>query len=270
MQQIQILVRALDYIEGHLTETIKTDDIAQSCFCSKSSLEKMFKCLNNISVHDYVVRRKMSYAGKFLVENKELTVLEVAVMLGYSSNEAFTRAFQSVWNERPSQFRKKVKTAAIFPKFTGYVAIGKGDAEDMKRKNVDISELYDLFIARRECYFVCCDIQGMIGYNDIAYKAGDLAILEAINRMEAAAGEEDYVFRIGGDEFVIVTNSKDFGYAEEIKEKILSKNGETFDYEEQHLPLGMYGSVVKLAGDEMRYKELFDKLHDVILKSKEN
>ncbi len=270
MQQIQILVRALDYIEGHLTEPIRTEEVAAACYCSKSSLEKLFKCLNSISVHDYVLRRKMTYAGRFLLEHRELTVLDVAVLLGYSGNEAFTRAFQSVWNDTPSRFRKKQKTAELFPRYAGYVQIGEGDAKNMMRKNIDVSELYDLFIARRGCYFVCTDIQNMDSINEVAWKAGDLAIIEAMHRVENAVGDKDYVFRIGGDEFVVVTGSESQAYADAIKEKILTHNGEPIVYENRELPLSLYCTVVKLEGDEIRYKELFDKLHDAIHKSKKN
>ncbi len=268
MQQLQILIRALEYIEENLSNPIRTEEIAGHCFCSKSSLEKIFKCLNRISVHDYIVRRKMSLAGRMLMERPEMTILDVAMEFGFSGNEAFTRTFRQVWNMTPSEFKKVEHTTILFPQYTGYTEIGKGGSESMLRKNVDISELYDLFIARKNCYFVCSDIQGLIGFNEISRKAGDLAIIESIRRMEAAAGEDDYVFRIGADEFVMMTNSKDAEYANEIAKKILQCNGQTFTYEDTELKLGLYVSVVKLNGNEMRYKELFDTLHTQILESK--
>ncbi|MBO5210075.1 MAG: helix-turn-helix domain-containing protein [Lachnospiraceae bacterium] len=268
MQQLQILMRALEYIEQNLGNPAKTEEIADYCYCSKSSLEKIFRCLNNISIHDYIVRRKMSLAGRRLLENADVTVLDVALEFGFSGNEAFTRAFKQVWNMTPSEFRKKKCTAILFPQYIGYTTDAKGEDDSMKRKNVDISELYDLFVERRKCYFICTDIKGLLGFNDIARKAGDLAIIEALLRMEKAAGEEDYVFRIGADEFVMMTNSQDLDYANEIKEKILACNGNAFVYENQELPLELYVSVVKLDGNEMRYKELFDTLHTRILESK--
>ena len=268
MQQLQILIRALEYIETNLNGAIRTDDIAEHCYCSKSSLEKIFKCLNRISVHDYIVRRKMSLAGKMLIEKPEMTILDIAMEFGFSGNEAFTRSFRQIWNMTPSDFRKMEHTTILFPQYTGYTEIGKGGSESMMRKNVDISELYDLFIARRECYFVCSDIQGLISYNEISRKAGDLAIIEAMQRMEDAAGEEDYVFRIGADEFVMMTNSRELEYANAVAERVLSCNGNTFRYEDTELKLGLYVSVVKLNGNEMRYKELFDTLHTQILESK--
>lgn len=278
MQQLHILIRALEYIEKNLSNSIRTEEIAEYCYCSKSSLEKIFRCLNRISIHDYIVRRKMSLAGKMLIENPKQTILDIAVEYGFSSNEAFTRSFRQVWNMTPSEFRKANSsgkmghTTILFPQYSGYTEIDVESkvesGDDRMRKNVDISELYDLFIARRDCYFVCSDIQGLISYNEISRKAGDLAILEAMRRMEAAAGEEDYVFRIGADEFVMMTNSRDASYANAVAKKVSDCNGNTFAYEEQELKLGLYVSVVKLNGDEMRYKELFDTLHQQILDSK--
>lgn len=278
MQQLQILVKALDYIEQNLSTPLRIEELAEYCYCSKSSIEKIFRCLNRISVHDYIVRRKMSLAGRMLVEHPDWSILDIALEFGFSGNEAFTRSFKQVWNVTPSEFRKAnaggkaSHRTILFPQYAGYTEIEmeseieSGDGR--MRKNVDISELYDLFIARRDCYFVCSDIQGLTGYNEISRKAGDLAILEAMRRMEAAAGEDDYVFRIGADEFVMMTGSKEIEYAEAIAKKISSCNGQTFAYEDRELKLGLYVSVVKLNGDEMRYKELFDTLHEKILKSK--
>ena len=134
----------------------------------------------------------------------------------------------------------------------------------MNKKNVDISELYELFRNRRNCYFVCCDIKSLIPINEISTKAGDLAILEALNRMEKEAGEEDIVFRIGGDEFVMLTDSEDISYAENVAERILSCNGQPFDYEGQQIPLSLYAAVVKFGEGTLKYKDLFEKLHTAL------
>ena len=101
------------------------------------------------------------------------------------------------------------------------------------RRHVDISEMYDLFNERKNCYFICCDIKLLLPINEISMKAGDLAIIEAMERMQKEAGEEDLVFRIGSDEFVMLTNSEVITYAEQICERIRSYNGQTFDFEDQ-------------------------------------
>lgn len=133
----------------------------------------------------------------------------------------------------------------------------------MQRRHVDIGELYDLFQERKDCLFLCSDIKNMVRINDISIKAGDLAILEQMRRLTAASGVEDVVFRIGGDEFCILTASSDRGYAEKLAEKIKAMNGETFDCDGRQIPLSLYVAVADVQGSA-RYEELFAGLHSAI------
>lgn len=152
------------------------------------------------------------------MSEKSENVLDIALKCGYGSNESFSRAFKSVWNCSPSEFKAKKEYFELFPRL--YPPIQDGGAYMGGRKHVDISELYDLFVQRKNCYFVCCDIKELVPINKIPYKAGDLAILESMERMEKEAGEEDIVFRIGGDEFVMLTGHEEREYAENICEKV--------------------------------------------------
>ncbi|MDE7253890.1 MAG: helix-turn-helix domain-containing protein [Acetatifactor sp.] len=265
MQNIKLLIAALEYIESHLCDDIKTEDVAAACYCSKATLERLFRCVNRISVHDYVIRRRMMRAAKGLSDSPDKTVLEIALEHGYSTHESFARAFKQVWNCKPSEFRNR-KYTELYPRIRMSLEIGGKGC--VNRKQVDISELYDLFQERKNCYFVCCDIKNMVHLNRISRKAGDLAIIEAMNRMNQAAGENDMVFRIGGDEFCILTDSCEQAYAEQIAEKIRSWNEGTFSYEETQIPLYLYTTAVSLKQEWIKYNELFSGLHDAIVESK--
>lgn len=265
MQNIELLVTALEYIEIHLCEEIKTEDVAAFCFCSKSTLEKLFRSVHDISVHEYIVRRRMMLAAKKLSQNPKMSILDIALEYGYSTHESFARAFEQIWNCKPSKFRT-AKFTELFPRL--YVPPEKGDDYIMQRRHVDISELYDLFQERKDCFFVLCDIKHMLAINEISKKAGDLAILEQMRRMTASSGEEDIVFRIGGDEFCILTASSEKSYAEQIADKIRGMNHETFPYENQEIPLALHVGIVSLQ-ECQRYEEVFAALHHAIEKSKE-
>ena len=260
MQHIEILMAALEYIEIHLCDEIRTEDIAAACFCSKSTLEKLFRRVHCISVHEYIVRRRMMLAARKLSGQPETSILDIALEYGYSTHESFARAFEQIWNCKPSEFRN-AKFTELFPRLTAPPM--KGDNYIMQRKHVDISELYDLFQERKDCYFVLCDIKQMMNINDISYKAGDLAILEQMRRMTAAAGEEDIVFRIGGDEFCILTASNEITYAEQIADKIRHMNDQTFLYEDQEIPLTLHVAVARLQRSQ-RYEEVFADLHNAL------
>lgn len=259
---MEILANAFEYIETHLQTEIKTNNVANACYCSKSALEKIFRYVSNIGVHEYIVKRRMMLAARMIVFEKNASMLDIALACGYSTNESFSRAFKSVWNCNPSEFKCKKGFPELFPRL--YPPIQDGGVYMSMRKHVDISEMYDLFNERKNCYFICCDIKLLLPINEISMKAGDLAIIEAMERMQREAGEEDIVFRIGGDEFVMLTNSEDIVYAEQICERIRSYNGQTFSFENQKIPLSLHISTVKFEGNMLRYKELFEQLHMTI------
>lgn len=265
-----MLVESLDFIEKHLCDEIKTADVAAACCCSKSTLEKLFQCINHISVHEYMVRRRMMLAARRIAQRPEESLLSIALEYGYQSHEAFTRAFRNVWDLNPSEFRKR-KFVELYPKILGppRVLEAAEEGEMILMRNVDISQLYDVFKERKDCYFICCDVKKMMSINKIAHKAGDLAIIEALRRMEEAAGEEDMIFRIGGDEFCILTDSDSQEKAESVAGKIRGQNDKTFQYEGQEIPLSMHVVAVRYEGGQLNYGGLFTKLHSAIREGKQ-
>ncbi len=266
MKDLEILANAFEYIELNLQNDIRTQDVADACFCSKSVLEKIFRCINNIGVHEYIIKRRMMLAGRYIMSANNINLLNVALACGYSTNESFSRAFKSVWNCNPSEFKSKKGFLEIFPRL--YPPIQDGGTYISMRKHVDISEMYDLFVERKNCYFICCDIKSLVPINEISHKAGDLAIIESMERMQRVAGDGDIVFRIGGDEFVMLTASEKVEYANDICDKIRAYNGETIKYEGQDIPLHLHIAAVKFEGKNLRYRDLFEQLHTSIMECK--
>ena len=264
MENLGLLIEALEFIEKNLASPIRTESISEHLHCSKSTIEKLFKYVNNISIRDYIIRRRMSRASRDLVKNPDRSLLDIGMEYGYGSNEAFTRAFQSVWQVSPSEFRKNPSAFELFP---GY-RIERELLEDKKmtdRKKVDISELYDCIKERKGCFLILGDIKGLIPINEISRKAGDLAIISAMKRMEQAAGPEDIVFRIGGDEFVILTDSTDEAYAKKLCGEIVSHNDECISWDGNEIPLTLYVKAVRYeGGSALRYSDFFTMLHSEI------
>lgn len=266
MHNIELLAASLAYIETNLNRDFRTEDIAAACYCSKSTLEKLFRCVNNISIRDYIIRRRMMKAANMMISQPERPILEIALEYGYGTHESFTRAFKQIWNCKPSEFRQNGRFFELFPRYL--VPREKGCEFMGTRKNVDISELYDFFTKRQNCYFVCCDIKHLVPINEISHHAGDLAILESMKRMEDAAGPEDVVFRIGGDEFALLTSSEDIQYAQSLAEKIREQNGTAFSCDGQQIPLKLHIGIVKMNGANLKYNELYSELHHSINTSK--
>lgn len=266
MNNMEILSSALNFIENNLNEEITADDVSKACYCSKSSLQKIFKYLCGYSIKEYIIKRRITKAAGELVKYPDISVLDIAVKYGYCSNEAFTRSFEAVWQCTPSVFRKQARFTELHPKMLSPTI--KGEKYMRNNKNVDISGLYDFMKERIKCYFICCDIKAMEKINEISRKTGDMAILELLKRLEEAASEDDVIFRIGGDEFVILTSSEELSYAENISSKIQSRNGEAFICDERHVPLSIHTSIARYEEETLQYYKLFDYLHDTIENNK--
>ena len=266
MNNLEILAGAFEFIEGNLQNEIKTQDVADACYCSKSVLEKIFRCVSGLSVHEYIIKRRMMLAARMIMADKDMGLLEVALACGYSTNESFSRAFKTVWNCNPSEFRNKEKYSELFPKLNTPL-VDRGTYMNTRR-NVDISEMYEVFIQRKKCYFICCDIVGLLPINEVSYKLGDMAILETQNRMLKESGEEDIVFRIGGDEFVMLTNSCDVKYAEEVADRIKQYDGGIVESDGKEIPVSLHVSITKFDACNLKYRDLFEKLHITIIENK--
>ena len=78
MANFDLLMRSLAFIEEHLEDSIQTEEIAQACFASKSALEKVFKYTIHFSVHDYMIRRRMTKAARIMLEKPDFSLLDIA------------------------------------------------------------------------------------------------------------------------------------------------------------------------------------------------
>ena len=259
MNGFTILADAIKYIENNLFENFKRSDVAEYCHVSLSYLEKIFKYIFNRGIKTYILKRRMTEAAKDLVEN-EMSVTDVSMKYQYGSVEAFSRAFKSVWYENPSDYRKKSKFTGLFLKINS-------PKNTIRPKEVDITKLYELLHSLKDTYILCFDAVKFQKFNDISYKLGDRAILEIAKRLEKYTNDDMFVLRIGGDEFAIITNSKDYYYVKGISDEVLSHNGDTFSYEGNEYPLSLYCGI-SLLNDNLEYSELFDSMQNVIDESK--
>ncbi|MEG2034340.1 MAG: AraC family transcriptional regulator, partial [Janthinobacterium sp.] len=87
------LAKALWYIESHYADNISLGDIAHVSGASPCHLTRAFGLATGHSVMRYVRARRLSEAALALAQGAQ-DILAVALQAGYSSHEAFTRAFR--------------------------------------------------------------------------------------------------------------------------------------------------------------------------------
>lgn len=126
MEWIERLNRAIGYIEEHISEKIDYDQIAKVACCSTYHFQRMFAYMANVSLSEYIRRRRMSLAAADLQCGDE-KVVDVALKYGYSSPTAFNRAFQSVHGIAPSLVKEKGVSLRAYPPISFKIIIKGAD-----------------------------------------------------------------------------------------------------------------------------------------------
>ncbi|MCI8477399.1 MAG: GNAT family N-acetyltransferase [Oscillospiraceae bacterium] len=99
------IAAVISYIEAHLNEKLDLDTVANAIHYSKYHLHRMFTDTVGITLHDYIQRRQLTEAAKLLVFS-ETPILELALIAGYESQQAFTSIFKSMYKQTPLEYRK--------------------------------------------------------------------------------------------------------------------------------------------------------------------
>lgn len=128
MEWVERLNESINYIEEHLTSEIDYEQLGRIACCSAYHFQRMFTYMADVTLSEYIRRRKMSLAAVDLQSGDE-RVIDIAEKYGYHSPTAFNRAFQSVHGIAPSAVKGEGVSVKSFPPITFTVAV-KG-AEEM-------------------------------------------------------------------------------------------------------------------------------------------
>jgi AraC family transcriptional regulator len=99
------VAKALWFIEGQFGRCPSLDDIAAACGTSRFHLSRSFRLATGLPVMAYTRGRRLTQAYKALAGGAP-GILAVALEAGYSSHEAFTRAFHDQFGVTPEEVRK--------------------------------------------------------------------------------------------------------------------------------------------------------------------
>lgn len=99
------VLRSLEIIESHIAEKLTVNNIAESVYFSKYHYMRLFRETVGDSVMEYVKKRKLTLAGRELLETNKC-ILDIALEFGYDSRDVFTRSFKTYMGVTPSEYRK--------------------------------------------------------------------------------------------------------------------------------------------------------------------
>lgn len=134
MGWIESLQKALDIMEEHLLEEISIEDIAKEANASVFHFQRTFSILTDISVGEYLRRRRLTLAAQEL-SNTNNKVIDIAFKYGYETPEAFSKAFRRQHGITPREARVNKGILNSYNRLVIQVSL-KG-AEPMKYKIID-------------------------------------------------------------------------------------------------------------------------------------
>lgn len=102
--KIENIITVINYIENNIAEKMSLSTIAKAVGYSKYHLHRMFVETVGLSIHDYVQRRQLTEAAKLLVFSKK-SILEISLIAGYESQQAFTNIFKQMYKKTPNEYR---------------------------------------------------------------------------------------------------------------------------------------------------------------------
>ncbi len=126
---LQSFNEIMDYVELHIEEDLKVDELAKKAGLSVYHLKRTFSFIAGISIGEYIKNRKFTLANEQLIQKKNVT--DVALRFGYLSVEGFSRAFREWSGYLPSEVIKN-NIQQSYSKLTFYIDIRGGETMEFK------------------------------------------------------------------------------------------------------------------------------------------
>lgn len=98
----------LSWVELNISTGSKIDDLVAETGYSRKTLEMWFHNYSNITLGEYLLRRKMSRIA-ILLRMTELSVSELAAMFHFYSSQNLSRSFRNFSGVTPTNYRKQEK-----------------------------------------------------------------------------------------------------------------------------------------------------------------
>ena len=103
----ELIVQIKEYIRKNYSENLSAAEIAGTFFLNPSYLSTLFRDKAGMTMKTYIEAVRMEKA-KQMLENKELSVTEVAAYTGYSDPNYFSKVFRKYTGMSPRGYREEI------------------------------------------------------------------------------------------------------------------------------------------------------------------
>ncbi len=104
---------AIDYIENNLDKVLSLDTISKKAFYSPFHFHRLFKLITGETLNEFINRKRVEKIAAILLVGTSETINEMAYRYGFSSGNAFSRAFKNFYGVPPSMFKSEKNISKI-------------------------------------------------------------------------------------------------------------------------------------------------------------
>lgn len=144
-KNVQLIVDRIDAcIKSKAGEELTLKSLAESLGYSEFYFSRKFRELSGMQLRDYLRYRRLAFAAKEVRDTSE-RLLDIALSYGFSSHEAFTRAFKEAYGISPAEYRKSNKPLVlrtILHPFDCYLLEYGGKNKAMTNQTEDIKTYF--------------------------------------------------------------------------------------------------------------------------------
>ncbi len=112
---LKTIENMIEWIENNITVNPTLSEMSNYVGYSPYYCSAKFHENVGITFKQYISKRKLSLSS-VEVKNTQMRFLDIAIKYGFSSQEAFTRAFVDAYGCTPYQYRKRLTTIQLYMK----------------------------------------------------------------------------------------------------------------------------------------------------------
>ncbi|WP_270166886.1 AraC family transcriptional regulator [Paenibacillus sp. SYP-B4298] len=144
MEWLERMNRAVDYIEANLSGEIELKEAARVACCSSYQFQRMFSFITNVTLAEYIRRRRLTLAALELQGDNLAKVIDVALKYGYESPVSFARAFYALHGITPTMARGEGRELKAYPRLSFLITIKGAEAMNYRLETKGSFEVFGI------------------------------------------------------------------------------------------------------------------------------
>lgn len=105
----ELIVKITKFIKDNYQRDLSLQEIADIFKISTFYISRLFRMKKGITFKEYINTLRIEKAKQILLENPDITVLELAKQVGYNRSETFYRVFKSIEGDTPKGYISRQK-----------------------------------------------------------------------------------------------------------------------------------------------------------------